>query len=298
LKNPKQLNDFLSHIKNGKSSKPDLNPKISIVMPSYNQAKFIERSIISVINQNYINLQLIIIDGNSTDGTIDIIKKYERHIDYWLSEIDNGQSDALNKGFQVADGEIFGWLNSDDIYMPNTLNTIANCFIKNKNKSIVFGDWLSIDEQDKIIDLHYAFNFNLNHFKYEGFHLNAQAMFWKKEVHLKFNNFDLNLYNTMDYQMILEFGINEGNKSFYRVKNVLGAFRRYEGQKTTHLSKRVLNEHKYIAKKYKYIDKFSYKGKIKRLGYRFRRAYWYFIRGNLNELMYRVLKSFKIKFNL
>ena len=110
--------------------------KISIITVSYNSTSTIIHTIESVLNQTYTDIEYIIVDGNSTDGTIDIIKKYERHIDYWLSEIDNGQSDALNKGFQVADGEIFGWLNSDDIYMPNTLNTIANCFIKNKKTRV------------------------------------------------------------------------------------------------------------------------------------------------------------------
>ena len=83
-------------------------PKLSIVMPSFNHVRYIEKSILSILNQGYPNLQFIIIDGGSTDGTVGIIKKYSKYIDYWVSEKDNGQSDALNKGFKKANGEIYG----------------------------------------------------------------------------------------------------------------------------------------------------------------------------------------------
>ena len=113
-------------------------PKISIVMPSYNQVKFIERSILSVLNQNYPNIELIIIDCESKDGTIEIIKHYETHIAYWVSEQDKGQSDALNKGFKLCSGEIYGWLNSDDIYLPDAFTHVLKAFEKHPNKKIVF----------------------------------------------------------------------------------------------------------------------------------------------------------------
>jgi glycosyltransferase involved in cell wall biosynthesis len=103
-------------------------PKISIITPSYNQGQYIEETIASVLEQNYPNLQYIIIDGGSTDKTIEVIKKYERHISYWVSEKDKGQSDAINKGQKIVDGEIVNWLNSDDYYMPGALHHIAEQF--------------------------------------------------------------------------------------------------------------------------------------------------------------------------
>jgi glycosyltransferase involved in cell wall biosynthesis len=114
-------------------------PKISIVTPSYNQGKYIEQTILSVINQNYPNLEYIIIDGGSTDETVDIIKKYEQHITYWVSEKDNGQSHAINKGIEKCTGEIFNWLNSDDWYEPDVLFIVANEFINDTSLEFVSG---------------------------------------------------------------------------------------------------------------------------------------------------------------
>lgn len=101
-------------------------PKISIVTPSFNQAQFIETTIESILSQNYPNLEYIIIDGGSTDGSVEIIKKYQTYLHYWCSEPDAGQYDAINKGFQHATGEIMAWLNSDDLHFPWTLKTVAS----------------------------------------------------------------------------------------------------------------------------------------------------------------------------
>lgn len=101
-------------------------PKISIVTPSFNQATFLEATIKSIITQDYPNLEYIIIDGGSTDGSVEIIKKYEQHLHFWCSEPDGGQYDAINKGFAHSTGEIMAWLNSDDMYCPWALRTVAS----------------------------------------------------------------------------------------------------------------------------------------------------------------------------
>lgn len=105
-------------------------PKISIVTPSYNQGKYVEETILSVIRQGYPNLEYIVVDGGSTDNSVNIIKKYEKDITWWVSEKDNGQTHAINKGFEKATGDILAYINSDDVYMPYTFRLVAELFIQ------------------------------------------------------------------------------------------------------------------------------------------------------------------------
>lgn len=108
-------------------------PKITVVTPNFNQGAFLERTILSVLNQNYPNLEYIIMDGGSTDKSIEIIKKYEKKLTWWVSENDKGHADALNKGFSRASGDIMAWINSDDKYYPWTFKTVAEVFQSENN---------------------------------------------------------------------------------------------------------------------------------------------------------------------
>jgi len=265
-------------------------PKISIVTPSYNQAEFLERTILSVLNQNYPNLEYIIIDGGSTDGSVEIIKKYEKYLAYWVSEPDRGQSHALNEGFYKTSGDIYGWLNADDLFLPDAFIKVISEFKLFPNKKIVFGDYLNIDKNDNVLELNYAFDFNLNNFIFEGFHNNAQATFWKSEVHQRFGLFDESLYSTMDYDMLLRFGLNEGQVSFKRISEVLACFRRHPLQKTQSFTKEVLGEHIKIAKKLG-TKRFKKPYKWLRILYRIRRGYWYLRRGGIHYLFFKIIRK-------
>lgn len=123
-------------------------PKISIVTPSFNQGKYIEQTILSVLDQNYPNLEYIIIDGGSTDGTVDIIKKYESRLSYWISEPDKGQTDAINKGFAKCTGDIFNWINSDDYYERGVFNIIAESIRVNKEAEVLCGREIGFYDDD------------------------------------------------------------------------------------------------------------------------------------------------------
>ncbi len=125
-------------------------PKVSIVTPSYNQGRFIEECIRSVLLQNYPNLEYIIIDGGSTDETIDIIKKYESWLAHWESEPDRGQSHAINKGLEKSTGKLFNWHNSDDVLMPDSLATMARAVVEYPQAGYVHGRRIFIDDKSKI----------------------------------------------------------------------------------------------------------------------------------------------------
>ena len=124
-------------------------PKISIITPSLNQGKYLEKTICSVLAQNYPCLEYIIVDGGSTDDSIDIIKRYEANITYWISEPDNGQSHALNKGFQRSSGDWITWLNADDYYLPNALMFLNECVQNNPQVDWIIGNTIVVDEHGK-----------------------------------------------------------------------------------------------------------------------------------------------------
>jgi glycosyltransferase involved in cell wall biosynthesis len=126
------------------------NLKISIITPSYNQGHFIEETILSVLNQGYDNLEYIIIDGGSTDNTVDIIKKYENQLAYWVSEKDNGQTDAINKGFKMATGDIIAWLNSDDVYCDGAFENISEYFHNNPQCEWLAGSILFMNNDGQV----------------------------------------------------------------------------------------------------------------------------------------------------
>lgn len=141
-------------------------PKISIVTPSFNQGQFIEETIRSVLLQGYPNLQYIIIDGGSTDNSVEIIRRYEPWLSYWVSELDAGQAQAINKGLAHSTGEIVAWLNSDDVYLPGVLGEAAKWLMKHPEVAVVYGRSRFIDENGKELHGYYSNPFDLEEMLY------------------------------------------------------------------------------------------------------------------------------------
>ena len=132
-------------------------PLVSIVTPSYNQAAFLEQALISVLEQNYLRLEYIVVDGASTDGSVDIIRKYADKLTFWVSEKDGGQAEAINKGFSRAKGEIFAWLNSDDYYLPGTISAAVKVFREHPDLVLIYGNLLAVNEHSQTTNLlHYG----------------------------------------------------------------------------------------------------------------------------------------------
>lgn len=125
--------------------------KISIVTPSFNQARYLERTIHSVLDQDYSNIEYIIIDGGSTDGSVDIIKKYASKLAYWVSEPDTGQANAINKGLRLTTGEWVAWQNSDDIFYPGALSQFAKACEGETGLDLMIGNMNLIDENDGLL---------------------------------------------------------------------------------------------------------------------------------------------------
>jgi glycosyltransferase involved in cell wall biosynthesis len=126
---------------------------VSIVTPSFNQSAYLEQTMKSVLEQDYPGIEYIVVDGGSTDGSIEVIKKYADHLAWWASEKDKGQADAINKGFAHASGEIFAWLNSDDFYLPGAVGAAVEVFEGNPDAAMVYGDMLAVDELGSTINV-------------------------------------------------------------------------------------------------------------------------------------------------
>lgn len=222
-------------------------PRISVITPSYNQGIYIEETILSVLNQNYPNLEYIIIDGGSNDSTVEVIKKYESRINYWISEKDKGQSDAINRGFAMATGDIICWLNSDDYFLPNTLNYISQHLDTTKNE-ILFGEVDYIFEPDKTIkpsDVKNKFtHYNLSLYDY----IIQPGSFWTKNFLANTGSLNESLHFVFDWEWFLRAKINHSN--FKYVEKVFAVYRVHDAHKTSNGGDKRQKEIEYILEKY------------------------------------------------
>lgn len=209
-------------------------PKITVVTPNYNQEKFIEQTIQSVINQDYPNLEYIIMDGGSTDGSVDIIKKYAKNLSHWESSKDRGMYDAINKGFLRSTGEILCWINSDDLLAEGALKYVAEIFTKDSQVKWLMGLPTLINEvgevtwqgQDAKVFSPYFFYLH-NHMSTFSF-IQQESTFWSRSLWMKTGgNLSLDLSLASDFDLWMRFFRYE---KLYFSKKQLAAFRRRSGQ--------------------------------------------------------------------
>ncbi|HUH98543.1 MAG TPA: glycosyltransferase family 2 protein [Anaerolineales bacterium] len=157
-------------------------PLVSIVTPSFNQARYLEATIRSVLSQDYPRLEYIIVDGGSTDGSVDVIRRYAPKLAWWVSEKDHGQTDAINKGFAHAKGEVLAWLNSDDTYEPNAIAPAVRLLQKHPEAGLVYGNANYINEDGRVIGRFPAAQTDLVRLRRGYVHIPQQAAFFRADL--------------------------------------------------------------------------------------------------------------------
>lgn len=207
-----------------------MQPKVSIITPSYNQGQFIEETILSVLNQEYPNLEYIIIDGGSTDNSVDIIKKFEKELTYWVSEPDKGQSDAINKGFHKSTGEILHWLNSDDVLVPNIISKVVQYFNDHCEIGCVIGDQINIDKNGNQLNIVKAIPFHFSTALYGACMVPQPATIFRRKAWEKTGDLSISLQYQMDFEYFLRMA--KADVRFGLLKEPVAKFRLHANSKT------------------------------------------------------------------
>ena len=203
-------------------------PRVTIVTPSYNQGQFIEETIRSVLLQNYPNLEYIIIDGGSKDNSLDIIRKYEQWLTYWVSEPDRGQASAINKGFRVGSGQIMAWLNSDDCYIQGSVSHIVSYFESNSSAQIVSGFRRTINHMTETKS-------RVSHLRPDRYSLSRscyiaqEATFWRRSVWETVGELDETYQYALDYDLWQRMLV--AGYTFHLLPRFIGSFRVHQESK-------------------------------------------------------------------
>lgn len=204
-------------------------PRISIITPSYNQGRFIEETIRSVLLQNYPNLEYIIMDGGSTDSSKEIIKKYDQWLTYWVSEKDNGQADAIFRGFEKASGDIIAWINSDDFYLIDAFRYVTQLYSQLSAEFIIGGN-IYIDENGKKKARLKGYTQDYSSLLYFGQYIAQPACFWSRKSFFEVGGYDRDLKFAFDYDLFLR--LTRHTKS-HRLNKYISIFREHPDSKSS-----------------------------------------------------------------
>ena len=223
-------------------------PSISVITPSFNQASYLEHTIRSVLRQRYPKLQYIVIDGQSTDGSVEIIKRYETDLDYWVSERDDGQSDAINKGLRVTEGQVVTWVNSDDVLMPGSLAAAARAWQRDPGLGLLSGDCIRIGPHNEFLFWRGVPRLS-RWFAARGLmYIDQAGTFWRRDAVLGALELDVNLNCTMDYDLFYRIALAGARTR--RLRRCLAAFRIHDRAKSSTMLKSFRDEDILLRRKY------------------------------------------------
>jgi len=205
-------------------------PKITIVTPSFNQGRYLEQTLRSVLLQGYPNLEYVVLDGGSSDNSVEILERYAPHLAYWHSEPDAGQADAVASGFERATGEILGYVNSDDMLLPGALRHVARMFLRSPKTGVVYGNRLVIDEGGAVIGRHIWPYFVTRYHWARGQPVAQESTFWRKDVYRRVGGIDRTKFFVLDYDLFYRMWTAT---RFRKTREYLGCIRVHDETKTS-----------------------------------------------------------------
>jgi glycosyltransferase involved in cell wall biosynthesis len=272
---------------------------LSVIIPSFNSAKYIGDTLRSIEGQSLENVEILLIDGGSTDGTLEIVDSYRHILSQILIEPDGGQADAINKGLRLARGDYVAWQNSDDIYMPNAFRDFKVAVLNFPGVDVFYGDQILIDENGDEFYRKYFVNFGLYDLIYKGFTLTNQAAIFRRASIVELGYWlDVNLHFAMDYEFYLRYFTRPRNTVL--IEKALGALRYHPDTKTSRLMDVAAREMTLIRSQYvsgyrQDID-WSRQFLIKRTWASLRRQWFLLLRGCyydvlVQNLLWRVKKG-------
>ncbi|HEV8271816.1 MAG TPA: glycosyltransferase family 2 protein [Chitinophagaceae bacterium] len=216
-------------------------PKISIVIPSYNQGQYLEETILSIVKQQYPNLELFVVDGGSNDNSVEVIKKHEQHITWWASEKDNGQSEAINKGFARSTGDIISWLCSDDLYTTLTLHKVAESFSNLPDTIGLLHGAVLLFNDKKEIETQFTYLAPCYESYLSGMVFSQPSAFFKKKYLDRVGYLDHNLHYGMDYDLFMRLSLVS---NFHPIEDIYSKYRLHDQSKSVAQNNRFIKDWK------------------------------------------------------
>lgn len=262
-------------------------PKLTVITPSYNQAAFLERTILSVLNQGYPNLEYIIVDGGSNDGSVDIIKKYEKHLSWWVSEKDRGQVHAINKALERATGEYISFQNSDDVYFPGTFARFGEAALKYP-VDILYGDLYMITTDDEVTEILKTTSYDFDCQILEGMQIHNQSLFFKRSLVEKYGMFDESFRFAFDYDFITRYTSHKSTTT-KKIDGLGGALRVHAEAKSSTIATTIgREEHARVQKLYISTNTSPVVNKMKYLWCRVRKIAYFILRLDIQYIRFRL----------